>query len=167
MIQPTNALLLGTILLVLLRQRPSQRQTILDKQNSRHRLEIELFLVVLVVSNVLPLWIHKVGPSNHLCLAQRPMGVRTPQVVSVIRHEDSNKDVINDIEKLQEEPTQADHTLLGEASLSSSALQWAQQRKKHFDKLFSHRHQQTSTSSVRAWRGRLPDAPNKQNSPFD
>ena len=61
-----------------------------------------------------------------------PLG-STPQVLSLHDHERHN------IEKMQQEPTQAKHTLLGEASDSTSTLQRARYRKKHFDKLFTQK----------------------------
>ena len=65
-------------------------------------------------------------------MSMTPLG-STPQVLAV-----HNPDEPYDIEVAQEEPTKKEHTLLGEASMASSSLQRAKQRKKAFDKIYAN-----------------------------
>ncbi|KAL7581744.1 hypothetical protein ACA910_022281 [Epithemia clementina (nom. ined.)] len=64
-----------------------------------------------------------------------PLG-STPQVLSV---HDDNTGKHGDIEQMQQEPTNDENTLLGEASDAAGTLQRARYRKKHFDKLFTQK----------------------------
>jgi Protein of unknown function (DUF1769) len=58
-----------------------------------------------------------------------PLG-STPQVLAVDQP-------VCDMEPMQEEPTEDERTLLGQASTAKSSMQRARQRKKNFDKLFA------------------------------
>jgi hypothetical protein len=73
----------------------------------------------------------KLDGQNPSCLT--PFG-STPQTI-IVQQEGETLDM----EGLHEEPVEAKHTVLGEASRSSSALQRAKSRKKAFDKLFTEK----------------------------
>jgi hypothetical protein len=73
----------------------------------------------------------KLDGQNPSCLT--PFG-STPQTIIVQQDGETL-----DMEGLHQEPVEAKHTVLGEASGSSSALQRAKSRKKAFDKLFTQK----------------------------
>ena len=74
-----------------------------------------------------------------------PLG-STPQVLSLHRPDEGR-----DIEMMQEEPTNHENTIMGEASGATSTLQRARYRKKNFDKLFTQKSPVPMTDTTKVY----------------
>lgn len=78
-------------------------------------------------------------------MSMTPLG-STPQVLAVHDPEEPY-----DIEAMQAEPKNKEHTLLGEASTATNTLQRARARKKAFDKIYAHHSQEPKTDPSKVY----------------